>query len=430
MKKYAFLMILCLFLLPNLIQAQQGPPQVAYINSSGQLIVAGSDGVTRWIVSNPGETLHPTVGYSWSPDRMRIFYAVNLGASLSLRVAEVAIQSVTEVGQVSGTLSGGEWLDNSNVIVATLNGLVQIDIRSGGTILIEGEQITIPSPFGNDRPHLSSADSTASPFIFFWQNGNYGILGNGVASLPEVANDPNARNSGIWSGDGQLVAYWGFGGDSSSQIAVTHANSLNTISFASGSSTPTSPIAWSNPTTLLFRDASGTIRLADVGCVVVGCDNNPLELSVAVAPASATDFQAANTEWGVYIDNNQIQAVPLRCVVSNDCNAQTVTLGTNAAPRTILHISNNRLIYTAFTADALNPTDRNTMVIDDLGCLPNCQVRVLVNNAIGGMLSLNGNAAVVDIIGEGMHIVNIEEGSRIFLTQVGEPGSGLLTARW
>jgi len=29
-----------------------------------------------------------------------------------------------------------------------------------------------------------------------------------------------------------------------------------------------------------------------------------------------------------------------------------------------------------------------------------------------------------------MHIVNIEEGSRIFLTQVGEPGSGLLTTRW
>lgn len=68
MKKYALLIVICLLLIPTSIQAQLGPPQVAYLNSSGQLIVAGADGVTRWIISNPGETLHPTVGYTWSPD--------------------------------------------------------------------------------------------------------------------------------------------------------------------------------------------------------------------------------------------------------------------------------------------------------------------------------------------------------------------------
>lgn len=360
---------------------------------------------------------------------MRLFYAVNLGASLSLRVAEVAVQSVTEVGQVSGTISGGEWIDNSNVLIATLSGLVRIDIRSGGAILVEGEQITLPSPFSNNRPHLPSAESAGSGFIFYWQNGIYNILGNGISPISDVANDANARNSGLWSTDNSLVAFWGFGGDGGSRLAVTRPDTLDTLIFASGSSTPTIPLAWNNPTELLYRDASGIIRMADVRCLQGSCGDNPLETGVEVAPATATDFQVIN-DYGIYSDNEQIRAVPLRCFVSNDCAANTVTIGTNAAPRTILHASSNRLIYTAYTSDALNPTDRNVMVISDLGCLPNCQPHVLVNHAIGGMLSLNGDAAVVDIIDEGMHIININDGTRIFLTQVNEVGSALLTARW
>src|SRR5215470_6015853 len=87
----------------------QGSANAAFINSSGQLIVSSGDGSYRWIVTNPGESLASPLGFTWSPDGRRLFFAVNNGA-VSLRIGDLASQSVAEIGQASGSaITGGQW---------------------------------------------------------------------------------------------------------------------------------------------------------------------------------------------------------------------------------------------------------------------------------------------------------------------------------
>lgn len=421
---------LCVVLVLAVMQvsAQQGPPQVALVNASGQLVVAGSDGVTRWIITNPGETLNPTLGYHWSPDRMRLFFGVDVGGAVSLRIAEIPLQAVTEIGQLNGTVSGGDWVTNSAVQVSDGSSIYQAD-ASGLSAVYQADGIQLFSPYAAQRPHIANSSSTHAPFSFFWQNGSYVILGESANPIPEITNESQARASGLWSTDGNpLVAYWG-GAPDGNRLAVTHAGTLQTLNF-SGSGTPPVPIAWNPGTTeLLYRDATGTIHLADVRCLLGTCADNPLENAPIALPASATDIQITN-DWAIFRENETVRAVPLRCTASNTCAESTIMIGQNLAPRTLMHVSSNRLVFTTYANDPLNPLDRAVQLIDDLGCLPNCQPRILQNNAISGLISLNGEFVVLDILGEGLHIVRISDGTRLFLTSSASPGAGLLTAQW
>ncbi len=362
------LVVFCLLMiaLPALAQAS---PLVALVNSSGQLIVSSGDGGYRWIITNPGETL---AGYAWAGDRL--YFALDNG---TLRAADAGSQSVSEVGQAAGTLLS-------------------------------------LSPDGS--------------FVFTQQaDGSYALRtpGGQTTPLAPLRNDAGARYSGLWANAAPLVAYWGYGGNS--MIAVTDATNGATLTLDSGRSTPITPLAWRLDTAqLIYRDGSGIVRIADLGCLTSACVGNPLENGTALLPSDAADVETDGT-WVYFRSGETIAAINLRCGNIDVCLGSTVTLGTNAAPQTSLHTASTTLVYTAYTQNPNDPNDREVRVVP-LICLGggSCAPQTIVTGAVAGALSADGRFAVVEQA-DGLSSLDLTSGAKTYLSDRGAPLAG---ARW
>ncbi|QPC82708.1 hypothetical protein G4Y79_23990 [Phototrophicus methaneseepsis] len=410
-----FLFFLLMIALPIFtVPAQaQGAPLVAFTNSSGQLIVAGADGVTRWIVTNPGETLDSTLGYRWSPDGTRLFYAVDLGNVVSLRVGDAATMTVTELGQANGVVTGGEWAPDGTLLFGT-------DIALNGARTVAGQ---VASPYSETSTSLAPDGSA----VLYLQGGLY-VLQTAAGTAQTLGPSSNNGLHAMWSDIAPIVA---FGGQTDSgQANLIAINAANNNAFVLvGSTLPMEPISWvPDSTGLIYRDAGGTIRYADVGCLQSSCSQNMLEAGTAILPPSAQDVHVT-TNAVVYRDGEQVLGVPLGCVQNNDCSARTVVMGTQAVQRTGLFSDGQRILYTAYTSDATNPADREIRAIDASCITTNyCQPVSLLNGAIAGRVSGDGLAMVADIVGSGMHIVNLSNLSTLYLTD--NTGYALQSARW
>jgi hypothetical protein len=411
------------------LQAQAGG-LVAFVNGSGQLVVSSADGAYRWIVTNPGEFLVDPVGYNWSPGGDRLFFAVDLGGEVSLRVGNVNSQSAVEIGRVPNiNVSGGVWAGNG-IVVGTADGISYYDASSGvvsGLITGQGS-VNVLSPFANDQPNLlqPTSISPSGQYLFYQQgDGRYAVAAlNGSTAFPlPGANEANARLTGLWS-DG-LVAYWGFEGNS--VLSVTDAASGSTITLDSGRATPITPLAWrENANQLLYRDGAGMVRGADVSCLSSGCGANPLESGIEVMPASATDVQTEG-DWAFYRDGDSVFAIWLGCIDAGACVGSALTLGSTAAPGTMLHADGGILAYTGYSADPNNPNDRDVRVVS-LNCLNSgsCSPQSVLGGAVAGLVSPDGSSLVVEQVGVGLSVLNLSSLGTTYLSDGGE----LVAARW
>jgi hypothetical protein len=432
MRRWWFWLVAVLILIAVLpLQAQSGA-LVAFVNGSGQLVVSSGDGAYRWIVTNPGEFLVDPVGYNWSPGGDRVFFTIDLGGEVSLRVGDVTSQSAVEIGRVSNNnLSGGEWVSNG-VLVGTADRISYFDASNGSVAdVITGQgNVSLLSPFANDHPNLPQPRSVSpsGDYLFYQQgDGRYAVAaldGSSAFPLPG-ANDPNARLTGLWSDSAALVAYWGFEGNS--VLSVTDAGSGATVTLDSGRATPITPLGWrANTNQLLYRDGAGIVRLADVSCLFGGCGANPLESGVEVLPASATDVQT-NGDWAFYQDGDGIYALWLGCAESGACAGSAITLGGSAVPNTMIHMGGGVLAYTGYSADPNNPNDRDVRVVS-LGCLNSggCSPQSVLGGAVAGLVAPDGGSMVVEQLGVGLNVLNLSSLSTTYLSD----GGALVTARW
>jgi hypothetical protein len=427
----ALILALCALVLaglPGVVSAQAGP-LVAYASAAGELIVRSADGGFRWQVTNPGEMLSAAPGFTWSPDGQHLFHAVVLpGGAISLRFATPALQRTYEAAQISGALlSGGVWLpDGRGVIFGDGESIRALGMDSSLTTLVASQPgVRIHSPYSDVRS-AASAISPDGQHVFFQQgDGRYalaGLAGGSAFPLPG-ANDADTPESGLWSGAAPLVAYWGYEGGS--LLSVTHAVSGQTITLSSAGPAPMPPVLWLPGTTvLLYRDAVGAVRSADLGCLLSACAGSPLEAGLEVLPASAGAIHS-DGDTLYYRDGARVLALPLRCVVDGGCAA--VLLAENAAPETLLSAAGGVLAYTGFAASAADPADRQALLIR----LDGCQVAgscapLSVGNGASGMLSRDGSAALVERTGEGPAVLLLATG---VLTPL-DGAAGLISARW
>lgn len=375
-RRVALLVIFCFILftlIAPLSTLAQGTPLVAFINSSGQLVISSGDGSYRWIVTNPGETLEGDT--TWSPSGDQLFFAVSVGGDISLRAASPAQQSVSEIGRTIGS-------------------------------------VLALSPDGN--------------FIFYQQDdGTYGIGSpGGTAFTLPISNDFGARYSGLWMNNLPLVAYWGYAGNSA--LAVTNAATQQTLTLDSGRSAPITPLLWQpNSTELIYRDATGVVQTADLACFQAACSTNPLESAI---PLASADADVATDESQLYFrSGSSIAAVDLNCAAANNCADSAFVIAENAAPQTPLNAANGTLVYTAYAQNANDPNDREVRVLD-LACISggSCAPQTLATNAIAGSAAANGQYAVIES-GNGLESLDLSSGARAYLS---DRGAALTQAHW
>lgn len=428
-------LLMCLPLL--VVQAQSAAPSIAFVNGSGQLVVASADGATRWIVTNPGEMLHPVLGYAWSPQGDRLFFAVDGGGLVSLRVGELRSQSAREIGQVSGALSGGEWTpDGTGVLVADANGASLYPADGSGPVPGVGAAgAALISPFSNTRLNLPEPAGIAPNGDYFFYHDARGFYHTGALFVSDFilpgVNDPGARNSGLWADSAPLVAYWGYD-QGSTALSVTNAQTGETLTLNSGTSIPIWPLLWQpGSTRLVFQNATEFINIADLGCLLTACQVDPLNNGTPLALSGAADVQIVNG-WAFYRLNEDVRAVNLNCAQNASCVDGALTLASSAAPQTWIHVVDDALVYTAYAADARNPNDREVRHID-LVCLNTgtCQPRTLLAGAVAGLISPDGAYVVVDVAGNGLNALNMSSLSLTPLSGAyGTLGAALVTARW
>ncbi|MBI1259213.1 MAG: hypothetical protein GC204_17235 [Chloroflexi bacterium] len=357
------LVVFCLLVIA-LPAAAQNSPLVAFVNSSGQLIVSSGDGASyRWIVTNPGEKLAGEP--SWTVN------GLTFAVGASLRVANPASQAVSEIGTASGTM-------------------------------------------------LSVAQDGKSLF-YQQQDGSYALQqlnGSGNVSL-SLTNDRGAPYSGLWSGT--LVAYWGYAGNS--VLAVDDVGSGNVITLDSGRSAPITPLAWRpRSAQLIFRDTTGSIRMADLACLPSGCNGNPLDSAPVLAVAD-TDV-ATDGNMLYYRADGNINAVNLDC--GNSCNG--VAIAGNAAPQTAISAANGTLVYTAYQQNPNDPSDREVQTLN-LGCVSNpssCTAQTVLSGASAGVISSDGRFAVVQT-SSGLSSLDLSSGATAYLS---DTGASLTDAHW
>ncbi len=354
-----------------LLAAPSSSPLVALVNSSGQLIVSSADGNYRWIVTNPGQTL--AGAFAWASDGNQIMFAVGN----SLNSGSIAQQNVSQIGQAAGSV---------------------ISLSPDGKYL-------------------------------FYQasSGAYGLQAvNGGSGTPlSLSNDQNARYSGLWSNAAPLVAYWGYSGNS--VLAVTDASSAQTLTFDSGLSAPITPLAWlPKSTRLIFRDASGVVRLADVGCLSSNCGANPLQNAAALASADA-DIATDGTSL-YFRSGSNISALNLGCVEGGTCDSGAVVIAQNAAPQTAINVAGGTLIYTSFSANSADPHDRavDTLALSCASNPSSCAPQQIVTQAVAGAVSSDGHYAVVDTP-NGLQILDLSSGATTYLA---DEGANLASAVW
>ncbi len=366
------LLVLFTWLIASAAQARQATaPLVAFTNSSGQLIVSSGDGSSRWIVTNPGETL--TGDPVWSGSRL--LFGIAQADSSSLRSADPASQTVSEIGQVSG---------------------------SARSISPDGK------------------------FVFYQQpDGSYGVaaVGGSLTTLP-LSNDLGARSSGLWADSAPLVAYWGYAGNS--VLGVTNAATGRSVTLDSGRAAPITPLAWlPNTSILVFRDTSASFRSADVACLINGeCSPNPLESAIALASADAA---VTDGTWLYFRSGEQIDAVNLSCIAAQNCLNSAVTLAGNAAPQTAPQVGGNTLLYTAYQQNPNDPNDREVRALD-LSCLSSpssCAPQPILEQAVAGAVSSEGRFAVVQVNG-GLQSLDLSSGKQTYLADQGADLDGAI----
>ena len=131
-----------------------------------------------------------------------------------------------------------------------------------------------------------------------------------------------------------------------------------------------------------------------------------------VAPSSANQLQVTDSNL-YYTDGQQLISVALTCVNSDNCLDSQQVLADQVVPLTMMHVRNDRLVYTAY---ANNPnTDRIVMLLD-LTCVPDCQPQPIVNNAMAGLLSPDGDYLMIDSLDAGVNILDISGGSVVYMT--------------
>ncbi len=413
---------------------QGGVPLVALVNNSGQWVVASGDGAYRWIVTNPGEQLAPDVGYHWSPNGDMLFWGIQEGAQVRLLMGDIASMSAREVAVVDGLVSGGEWIDNSTVVIAAQNNLLALSVDGRTRTLVTASSPISLRAVLSDSPYTPAPKSYGYGHVFYASGGGYFLysMAQGqIIALPGT-NEAQARNSGLWADNAPLLAYWGFDDDGTSNLYVVGVESGTILNVDSGRSAPIFPLAWrANSTELIYRDGSNALRLADVGCAVRSCSDNPLAAGVAFLSATASEIQTTE-DYAFYREDTVIYAVPFSCVASDSCLDSAVAVVGDAAPQTPYHVADGRLVYTAFRDDARNPNDRSVHIVD-LACLNSgaCEAVTLLPDAAAGLLSADGAYVVVDIIGQGMQTLNVDTLTLSYLSGSGGPlGSSLSFARW
>ncbi|MBE2184643.1 MAG: hypothetical protein IAE89_14530 [Anaerolineae bacterium] len=429
-------LICCIFLMMSVPAFAQSGALVAFVNNSGQLIVNSADGSYRWIVTNPDETLVPQIGYTWSPSGNQLFFAVNVYGAISLRFANPGSQAVYEAAQISGgTLSGGAWTpDGRGVVFSDGNTIRLLGTDSSLTDLVSGQAgARVFSPYGDSRPNLPGTEvlSADGRYLFYQQgDGRYAVAaldGSSAFPLPG-SNDANVRESGLWSSAAPLVAYWGYEGNSI--LSVTNAANGQTVTLDSGRATPITPILWRpNSTQLLYRDASGYVRAADMSCLSGGCAANPLEAGVEALPPTAMEITTDGASL-YYQDGYNLMAVSMSCIDSASCAGSAVMLAGNAAPGMMVSVGGPMLAYTGFAASANDANDRLAQFVQLNGCQASggC-VAMSAGPGMTGLVAGGGSAAVVDIPGSGLQAINLASGTAAYLSD--SPGmAGLVGARW
>jgi hypothetical protein len=410
-------LILCLSLLLPL-HAQAGA-LVAFINSSGQLVVASADGSVRWIVTNPGELLQPELGYTWSPAGDKLFFAVQTSGGISLRIGDVGTQTASEIGLASGSVSGGDWTDRG-IVIANDNTLRFYQTNGSVTSIDRGAAVQVISPY------TAGKSGVRDDAVLFAQADSFHLLrgDDRVLDLPG-SQTALGLSSALWSDEAALVAYSAFN-EQNNSILVVASHEGGSISLSSGRSTPLTPVLWLPGTTqLLYYGADYQIQLAEVGCVFNGCGANPLENGTVVLPASAVDVRIAqNTVF--FRESEQIRGVRLACVATNTCLNEAFTLGGNAVTDAGLTLQGTVLVYTAYSQDAFNPNDRTIWRVD-VACVPECAAQPLLAGAVNGWLSPAGDMLIADIAGAGLHLMTLSDAVPMMLSG---SGAALSAARW
>lgn len=408
------LLIVALLVVGSVV-AQSGTPWVAFVNESGQLVVTDANGASRWIVTNPGEKLHPTLGYTWSPDGAHLLVATQDGAGALLRLGDVNSQSLTDFGRLDGSsLSGGLW-QNNNTILLSDGQTVYAATPQGQTPIGVG---ALASPFADvTNPTLPS---NALPLS--WQGSAYAL---GSTALPGDQPDSQADNGGLWASSAPLVAYAAFDDDGASAVYVANAQTGATVRFNSGGRTPIFPEEWlPNSAQLLFRDGSGQIRWVDVNCLLSSCGSDPFAASVVILPASASDVQASANQL-LYRDQDQIWRASLGCIQQQNCYDTAQLVGSNAAPRTPLLVRGSTALYTAYGSSQMDTSDRTVYGLD-LTC-GDCSAQPLVSNATAVSLDASGQNAVVESAGQGIALLRVNDLSQVYLAG---PSTNSAYVRW
>lgn len=428
-----FLLVLLLILLAFPARVQEADaPLLAFLNSSGQLIVASADGITRWIVSNPGETIDPELGFSWSPDGEQLFYAVQQGDRLSLRIGDAGEQAVAEVGTVGTPASGGEWVgDGVRVVDPATDALYSLD----GVAQRREAVADLLSPFWVGEPHLPpvSSFSAETQVVFAQQSSGYGLLTpDGSFRGLGIGNNRRAPRSGLWSDVAPLVAYWGDLAETGDPaLAVTHAETGAQVTLSGSAGTPMQPILWlEGSTVLVYRDASSQLRAADLACLLSSCALNPLETGVAFLPPSANDVQQVADGRVVFRESETLRAVDPACLPDDTCLEEAVTLQGQVAPRTFFDAVESSIAVTTYDESATDPADRRVLVLD-AACPPDAECAPFsLPNAVSGLLSPDARHLVAEVLDDGLTIVSLDDGSRVFLTGGGSYSDLLRAIRW
>jgi len=429
--------LLCLiFLMISAPAFAQNGSLVAFVNNSGQLIISSADGGYRWIVTNPGETLVPQVGYTWSPSGNQLFFAVNAYGTTSLRFANPGSQAAYEAAQISGgSLSGGAWTPDGRGIVFSDGSTIRLlGTDSSLTDLVSGQAgARVFSPYADDRPNLPGADvfSADGRYLFYQQgDGRYAVAaldGSSAFPLPG-SNEANVRESGLWSNVAPFVAYWGYEGNSI--LSATNAANGQTVTLDSGRAAPITPILWRpNSTQLLYRDATGYVRAADLSCLNAGCASNPLDSGVEVLPPTATEITTDGATL-YYQDGTNLMAVGLNCINAANCAGSAVMLAGNAAPGSLISVGGPTLAFTGFAANPNDMNDRLAQFVQLNGCQSSGGCAALsAGPGTTGLVAGTGGAAVVDIPGSGLQSINLSSGTAAYLSDsLGL--AGLIGARW
>jgi len=424
------LLLLALFTMPFSAAAQAAGPYLAFVNSSGQLVVASGDGGYRWIVSNPGEYLNASLGYAWSPNARQVFFAVDAGTEISLRVADIHSQSMAEIGRVAPPVSGGQWTpDSGSILLALGNRLVALPAAGGALV----DLVAAPAPvslrsafdLGSERSHLPQARAIApgGQFLFYGQGANNVVQPIGGAPVTLAGGDPTGQYNGLWAESAPLVAYTGMSGNS--QLAVTNAATGVTLTLDSGRTAPINPLVWRPGTLqLIYRDATNYVRIADLSCLMSACADNPLQTGRELLPASATDVQTDGT-WAYFVDAGTVQAVSLACADTATCPGSAVRLGDSVAPQSLMDVSATTLVYTA--GGGYGGGEVRAVDLTCLGNPPSCAPRALAVNAVNGAVAPNGAYVVVEGSGT-LNSLRIADGQLSYLS---DSNGGLLNkARW